>query len=101
MNKTKWEREQVETMETLLREAEQDPSIDRAEYLLRHGVAWRASGEWIRDDTYQGKHRAIYVCSQCLHWQSVAKAREQKMYMNYCPFCGAAMARRAENNESH
>lgn len=96
MNKTEWKEEQTERLETLLREAEQNPNVPRAEYLLQNGVEWREAGEWIPDETYEGKHRVIYVCSRCLHWQSVAKSHVQKMYMNYCPFCGAKMTHSAE-----
>ena len=54
----------------------------------------RPKGQWVRDHTYQGKHKECYVCSVCNHWQKWSRKHEnaEKMkYMRYCPFCGAKM----------
>lgn len=54
----------------------------------------RPEGRWVRDHTYQGKHKECYVCSVCNHWQKWSRKHEnaEKMkYMRYCPFCGAKM----------
>lgn len=61
------------------------PTLDYAP--VRHG-------EWIRDDTYSGKHKEIYYCSCCNHWQAHRALKEPSMnamHMRYCPWCGAMM----------
>lgn len=51
-------------------------------------------GEWIKDDTYPGKTKKIYICSLCKRWQAVKnnKHTDQLQFMNYCPSCGARMS---------
>ena len=52
--------------------------------------------EWVLDTGYTGKQKEIWVCSNCLHYQSkkIGGHRDnpnKMMYMHYCPFCGAKM----------
>ena len=59
------------------------------EALLSFGIEPRDKAKWLRDSTYKGLSKDVYVCSACLHWQSVKK--HAPMYMRYCPHCGARM----------
>ena len=87
------ETEKTEALRALLKRAEAD-GADPAEFLLRHGVEHRPHAKWIRDVNYKGGNKDIFICSECLHWQSVRKmVADQVNYMNYCPFCGAKMDR--------
>lgn len=47
--------------------------------------------EWVRDETYAGKDKEIYVCSACNRYQSIKKSRsrEKLKYLRFCPVCGA------------
>ena len=85
------DREKIERMSELAAEASQwGRSV--GEFLFENGVEPRATARWIHDDSYQGKDKDVYICSGCLHWQSVKKSKsDQIMYMKYCPFCGAKM----------
>ena len=79
----------VEELRELLKKADKQ---ELAEYLIDHGVEVRKHASWLRDDSYKGTSKEVYVCSLCGHWQSVKKVQtDQKMYMRYCPFCGARM----------
>lgn len=80
----------VEELRKLL--SETDKQEDLAEYLVDHDVERRERAKWLRDDSYKGTSKEVYVCSSCGHWQSVKKVQnDQRMYMHYCPFCGARM----------
>ena len=64
------------------------------ELLLSNGVEPKATGKWLKDGTYHGLSKEIYICSSCLHWQSVRRSKkEQIAYMKYCPYCGAKMTK--------
>ena len=85
------EREKVKKIQDLLNEADVI-GTDPAEFLFKNGVEPRVSARWMKDDTYVGKNKDMFICSECLHWQSVKKVEpDQVMYMKYCPFCGAKM----------
>ncbi len=79
----------LEELRELLQKADkQDPAKD----LLDHGVEVLHHAEWLKDTTYKGSSKEVFICSRCNHWQSVRKLqKDQKMYMRYCPFCGAKM----------
>ena len=79
----------LEELRELLKKADKQ---ELAEYLIDHGAEVRKHASWLRDDGYKGTSKEVYVCSLCGHWQSVKKVQPgQKMYMRYCPFCGARM----------
>jgi sarcosine oxidase delta subunit len=65
-------------------------------------VADLRHGEWVFDTNYTGKHKEIWVCSVCNHYQykrigSGKRDNPDKMlYMFYCPFCGAKMDGKGE-----
>ena len=68
---------------------------------------WRKErhGEWVKDNTYEGKQKEIYTCSCCGHYEAIKKGNDKLRYMNYCPDCGALMKKPEEvsdngNNES-
>ena len=85
------DKEKLERIRELLTEADR-LGVDRAEFLLRYGVEPHAIGRWLKDETYTGESKDVFICSNCLHWQSVKKLKpDQVMYMKYCPFCGAKM----------
>lgn len=65
---------------------------DLPEFLLENGVEPRRTAKWIKDESYKGVSKDVFICSDCLHWQSVKKLRPERVtYMKYCPFCGAKM----------
>ena len=83
--------EKVAELNRLLEEMPSDCD-DPGEYLFKNGIEPKLSGKWLHDSNYKGKTKNVFICSCCLHWQSVQKAKsEQKNYMKYCPFCGAKM----------
>ena len=64
-------------------------NMNIGEALLSCGIEPRDKAKWLRDASYTGVSKDIYICSACLHWQSVKK--HKPMYMRYCPHCGARM----------
>ena len=48
-------------------------------------------GTWERDESYEGKSKAIFHCSLCGHWQSAKRREHTAFYRKYCPACGARM----------
>lgn len=85
----------VEELRELLDQVDKQGSVDNetvAEHLVRNGVVRRGHAHWIKDETYKGTSKDVFVCDHCKHWQSVKKLKpNQRMYMNYCPFCGFEM----------
>lgn len=85
------DREKINRIRQLLDEAN-TVGAEPAEFLFEHGLEERANAKWLRDKTYQGKDKDVFICNACLHWQSVKKLKpDQVLYMKYCPFCGARM----------
>ena len=63
-----------------------------AEHLVENGVERRGQAHWVKDETYKGANKDVFICDHCKHWQSVKKLKpNQRMYMNFCPFCGFEM----------
>lgn len=54
-------------------------------------------GKWVLDTNYTGKHKEIWVCSVCTHYQSKKISGHHRdnpnkiKFMKYCPNCGARM----------
>ena len=85
------DREKIERMGELVGEAIQ-LGKPIGEFLFENGVEPRERAKWMRDNSYKGSSKDIFICSGCLRWQSVKKLKpDQMMYMKYCPFCGARM----------
>lgn len=62
-----------------------------AEYLVDNDYRKERFCEWVRDGTYEGKDKEIYVCSACNRYQTVKKSQKQSRlkYLRFCPVCGA------------
>ena len=76
-------------------------AVDDLNYLPTADVAEVRHAYWIKDETYTGKHREIYYCSSCNHWQANKKniQTQRALYMNNCPQCGARMDMKGVDNE--
>lgn len=76
-----------------------EPSVDEmigemADELIDGGMTVGLSAKWIKDEAHSTKHKARYVCSNCLHYQTQSEYESEKgkmMYMLYYPYCGARM----------
>lgn len=70
-------------------------SHEQAQELAEHIIAldYRKERycEWVRDESYTGKDKEIFVCSACNRYQSIKKSvsREKLKYLRFCPVCGA------------
>ena len=85
------DKEKISALNEIVNSIPED-CIDPGKYLFEKGVEPKLTGKWLHDPNYKGGNKNVFICSCCLHWQSVKKAKsEQKNYMRYCPFCGAKM----------
>ena len=93
MSQEEIKREKLVALMKLLAESrEKGSDAEQAEFLHEQGVEIREEAEWIKDESYKGGNKEIYVCSKCNHWQSVNKrTRDQILYKEYCPYCGRRM----------
>ena len=66
-------------------------AMSAAEAAFDKGYRKYRRGAWLRDESYRGKNKEIFRCSECGHWQSTKKGDKKIFYMNYCPFCGSRM----------
>lgn len=62
-----------------------------AEHLIELDYRKERFCEWVRDESYQGKDKEIYVCSACNRYQSIKKSqsRDKLKFLCFCPVCGA------------
>lgn len=69
---------------------------------MLNGFRLKKRGEWLRDSEHFGKRNDIYRCSLCAHVEAVRRdgGGAKLSYMNYCPDCGAEMARKDEREGS-
>lgn len=85
------DREKIDELNCLIADMPDDCE-DPGKYLFDNGVDLKQKGKWIYDSSYTGTLKSVFICSCCLHWQSIKKSKhEQINYMRYCPFCGAKM----------
>ena len=83
--------EKISALNRVLEDMPEDCE-DPGKYLFESGVEPKLTGRWLNDPDYKGESKDVFICSCCLHWQSVKKSKaEQKNSMKYCPFCGAKM----------
>ena len=62
-----------------------------AEELIKLDYRKERYCEWIRDETFTGKSKELYICSACNWYQAIKKTpyRNKLTHLKYCPSCGA------------
>ena len=93
MTQEEIKREKIRKLQEILHAAHQlDTEYDQAVFLEESGLELRDEAEWIKDPTYTGKSKTIYVCSRCNRWQEVRKSNPDAIkYKRYCDSCGRRM----------
>ena len=97
MNAKENKQKRTEELAELLNQADKLAPESRAEFLTERGVRMVGRAEWIRDDTYTGRSKELYNCSNCGNRKSIKIGkRYQLTYTHFCQYCGCHMTYKEE-----